>query len=83
MAAHSLDLRQRILSAWQNKENSQRGLAERFKVSLSVTVQGGGDQAASGIDSGEAFSWGSREGGELPSLEARIASVINSRTLRF
>lgn len=35
MKAHSLDLRQRILSAWQNKENSQRGLAKRFKVSLS------------------------------------------------
>jgi transposase len=35
MAAYSLDLRQKILSAWQNKENTQRGLAERFKVSLS------------------------------------------------
>jgi transposase len=35
MAAYSLDLRQRILSAWENKENTQRGLAERFKVSLS------------------------------------------------
>jgi len=35
MAAYSLDLRQRILTAWQNKENTQRGLAERFKVSLS------------------------------------------------
>jgi hypothetical protein len=35
MAAYSLDLRQRILSAWQNKENTQRGLAKRFKVSLS------------------------------------------------
>jgi transposase len=35
MAAYSLDLRERILSAWQNKENTQRGLAERFKVSLS------------------------------------------------
>lgn len=28
-------LRQRILSAWENKENTQRGLAQRFKVSLS------------------------------------------------
>lgn len=35
MSAYSLDLRQKILSAWQNKENTQRGLAERFKVSLS------------------------------------------------
>lgn len=35
MAAYSLDLRQKILSAWQNKENTQRGLAQRFKVSLS------------------------------------------------
>jgi transposase len=35
MAAYSLDLRQKILSAWQNKENSQRALAKRFKVSLS------------------------------------------------
>jgi transposase len=35
MAAYSLDLRQRILSAWENRENTQRGLAERFKVSLS------------------------------------------------
>lgn len=35
MAAHSLDLRQRILSAWQNQENTQRGLAKRFNVSLS------------------------------------------------
>jgi transposase len=35
MAAYSLDLRQKILSAWQNKENTQRALAKRFKVSLS------------------------------------------------
>jgi transposase len=35
MAAHSIDLRQKILSAWGNKENTQRELAERFKVSLS------------------------------------------------
>lgn len=35
MAAYSLDLRQKILNAWQNKENTQRGLAKRFKVSLS------------------------------------------------
>ena len=34
-AAYSLDLRQKILSAWQNKEGSQRDLAKRFKVSLS------------------------------------------------
>ena len=35
MAAYSIDLRQRILSAWQNKEGSQRELAKRFQVSLS------------------------------------------------
>ncbi|TYQ24203.1 transposase, partial [Pseudanabaena sp. UWO311] len=35
MSAYSLDLRQKILNAWQNKENTQRGLAKRFKVSLS------------------------------------------------
>jgi transposase len=35
MAAYSLDLRQKILSAWQNKENTQRDIAKRFKVSLS------------------------------------------------
>ncbi|PZV20518.1 MAG: transposase, partial [Snowella sp.] len=28
MAAYSLDLRQRILTAWQNQENTQRGLAK-------------------------------------------------------
>lgn len=35
MAAYSLDLRQKILSAWQNQEGTQRELAKRFKVSLS------------------------------------------------
>jgi len=35
MAAYSLDLLQKILSAWQNKEGTQRELAKRFKVSLS------------------------------------------------
>ena len=35
MAAYSLDLRKKILTAWQNKENTQRGLAKRFNVSLS------------------------------------------------
>lgn len=34
-AAYSLDLRKKILSAWQNKEGSQRDLAKRFKISLS------------------------------------------------
>jgi transposase len=34
-AAYSIDLRTRILSAWQNKEGTQRELAKRFKVSLS------------------------------------------------
>jgi transposase len=35
MAAYSIDLRQKILSAWQNKEGTQRELAKRFKISLS------------------------------------------------
>lgn len=35
MSAYSLDLRHKILSSWQNKENTQRGLAKRFKVRLS------------------------------------------------
>jgi len=34
-AAYSMDIRQKILSAWQNKEGTQRELAARFKVSLS------------------------------------------------
>jgi hypothetical protein len=34
-AAYSIDLRKKILTAWQNKEGSQRELAKRFKVSLS------------------------------------------------
>jgi hypothetical protein len=38
MAAYSIDLRQKILSAWQNKEGTQRELAKRFKVSLSFYV---------------------------------------------
>jgi transposase len=33
-AAYSLDLRKKILSAWQNQEGSQTELAQRFKVSL-------------------------------------------------
>jgi len=35
MPALSVDLRQRIVAAYQAKEGSQRQLAERFKVSLS------------------------------------------------
>ena len=35
MAAYSIDLRLKILSAWENKEGTQRELAKRFKVSLS------------------------------------------------
>ncbi len=31
----SVDLRQRIIAAYEAKEGSQRQLAERFKVSLS------------------------------------------------
>jgi transposase len=34
-AALSVDLRQRIMTAYEAKEGSQRQLAERFKVSLS------------------------------------------------
>ena len=34
-AAYSIDIREKILSAWQNKEGTQRELATRFKVSLS------------------------------------------------
>lgn len=34
-AALSVDLRQRIIAAYEAKEGSQRELAERFKVSLS------------------------------------------------
>ncbi|MBM0744350.1 transposase (plasmid) [Phormidium sp. CLA17] len=34
-AALSVDLRQRIMAAYEAKEGSQRQLAERFKVSLS------------------------------------------------
>jgi transposase len=34
-AAYSIDLRKKIISAWQGKEDSQRGLARRFKVSFS------------------------------------------------
>jgi hypothetical protein len=34
-AAYSIDLRQKILSAWPNKEGTQRELAKRFKISLS------------------------------------------------
>ena len=43
----------------------------------------GGGQAARGVDSAEEPSLGSRQGEELPLLEARIASVINSKTFRF
>ena len=35
MAAYSIDLRKKILEAWENKEGTQRELAKRFKVSLS------------------------------------------------
>jgi transposase len=34
-APFSVDLRQRIISAYQGKEGSQRQLVQRFKVSLS------------------------------------------------
>jgi transposase len=34
-AAYSVDLRQRIIAAYEAKEGSQRQLAKRFKVSLS------------------------------------------------
>ena len=35
MVAYSINLRPKILSAWQNKEGTPRELAKRFKVSLS------------------------------------------------
>ena len=35
MAAYSIDLRQKILSAWQNKEGTQRELAKRAGVAES------------------------------------------------
>lgn len=35
MKAYSIDLRQRIIEAYENQEGSQRALAKRFKVSLS------------------------------------------------
>ncbi len=34
-ASYSLDLRKKVLTAWQNKEGSQKHLAKRFDVSLS------------------------------------------------
>jgi transposase len=34
IAAYSIDLRKKILDAWENKEGTQRELAKRFKVSL-------------------------------------------------
>lgn len=34
-AAYSIDLRQRIINAYEAKEGSQRQLAKRFQVSLS------------------------------------------------
>jgi transposase len=46
MAAYSIDLRKKILSAWSNKEGTQRELAKRFKVSLSFIrdfLRGAGD----------------------------------------
>lgn len=33
--SYSVDLRRRVIAAWENKEGSQRQLAQRFKVSLS------------------------------------------------
>jgi transposase len=34
-AAYSIDLREKILNAWQGKEGSQRSIAKKFKVSFS------------------------------------------------
>lgn len=36
MKAYSLDLRERLIKAYLNKEGSQRQLAQRFQVSLST-----------------------------------------------
>jgi transposase len=79
----SVDLRQRILSAYAAKEGSQRQLAERFKVSLSFirdlrrhhretgTVQpkphGGGAVAKLGRE-------------QLPIVEALVACGVSSDT---
>ena len=38
MKAYSLDLRQKVIDAYEAKEDSQRGLAKRFKVGFS-TIQ--------------------------------------------
>ena len=38
MKAYSLDIREKVIDAYEAKEDSQRGLAKRFKVGLS-TVQ--------------------------------------------
>ena len=38
MKAYSLDIRQKVIDAYEAQEDSQRGLAKRFKVGLS-TVQ--------------------------------------------
>jgi len=35
MKAYSMDLRERVLRAWQQKQGSQRAIAERFGVSRS------------------------------------------------
>lgn len=50
---------------------------------INVSKCSGGGQAAREIESAEEPSLGSREGEELPLLEERIASVINSKTFRF
>ena len=36
-AAYSTDIRQKILSAWQNKERTQRELAARFTANCHQT----------------------------------------------
>ncbi len=38
MKPYSLDLRQKVIDAYEAKEDSQRGLAKRFKIGFS-TVQ--------------------------------------------
>jgi transposase len=46
MKAYSLDLRQKIVTAYDNQEGSLREIAKRFKVSLSFVLPA--DEAISG-----------------------------------
>jgi hypothetical protein len=54
-----------------------------FQLVLHFCKRSGGGQAAREIESAEELSLGSTEGEALPLLDARIASVMNSKTFRF